>query len=344
MQLKRPFFALSSMSFAVLLGACGGGSSSSTEPTSTTISSTSSISGTVPGTLIEAFCSDGTYYKVQSTDDGSTEHPFTLELPSAVDCRLVMITNEDDENHKVISAISFDNGSSRGGLINLTTDFAMGFVNLPTTYVVNDDANGDHVLDSPIVQSITDIDGVQVREVSFDPLDEDGDDIPNYYEDDDGDGDYNGNDSDYDNSDDNDKDGIDDIYDHDDDNDGLKDEVDADDDNDGINDTDEDDHQDTVDTSVYTPVEDYTLTQGRLLASQCAQCHGTNGNSVNGWDSLAGESASELIEEMREIKAGDEDPIMQAQAHGYSDAEIQALAAWFASQTETEDSDDEDDD
>jgi len=42
------------------------------------------------GTLIEAFCADGTYYKVNSTESRSTQHPFTLALPTGVDCRLVM--------------------------------------------------------------------------------------------------------------------------------------------------------------------------------------------------------------------------------------------------------------
>ena len=84
-------------------------------------------------------------------------------------------------------------------------------------------------------------------------------------------------------------------------------------------------------------VSSYTVTTGRLLASQCAQCHGTNGRSVTDWDSIAGESASETIEEMREFQSGGEDePIMEAQAHGYSDAEIEALAAWLATQSSSE--------
>jgi cytochrome c553 len=77
-----------------------------------------------------------------------------------------------------------------------------------------------------------------------------------------------------------------------------------------------------------SPVVEYSLTAGRLLASQCAQCHGTNGNSVNGLESLAG--SDEVYDEMLEIRAGDEDPIMQAQAHGYTLSEIGALAAYFA--------------
>lgn len=71
---------------------------------------------------------------------------------------------------------------------------------------------------------------------------------------------------------------------------------------------------------------------GRLLASQCAQCHGTNGNGP-GFDSLAGMSASELSNEMREMKSRKiAEGIMDRQAHGYTDAQIQLIAAYFSGQ------------
>jgi cytochrome c553 len=92
-------------------------------------------------------------------------------------------------------------------------------------------------------------------------------------------------------------------------------------------------------TMTTTPVESYTITPGRLLAAQCAQCHGTNGVSTNDWDSIAGDSAAELVKDMLEIKEGDEDLIMQAQAHGYTDVEIKALAGWLATQTSPDDDD-----
>lgn len=72
---------------------------------------------------------------------------------------------------------------------------------------------------------------------------------------------------------------------------------------------------------------------GRLLASQCAQCHGTDGHSVTGIDSLAGESASEIVEEMQEMKQEPENDIMHKQALGYSDQEIQLIAQYFAGLT-----------
>jgi sulfide dehydrogenase cytochrome subunit len=70
---------------------------------------------------------------------------------------------------------------------------------------------------------------------------------------------------------------------------------------------------------------------GRLLASQCAQCHGTNGNG--GFEELAGESAREIYDELIEMKyrRGTES-IMDLAARGYGDAELRLIADWFASQ------------
>ena len=69
----------------------------------------------------------------------------------------------------------------------------------------------------------------------------------------------------------------------------------------------------------------------RLLAAQCYQCHGTGGNSVSDIDSIAGESASELTEEMLEMKySTDLNDIMHRQAMGYSEEQIRAVATYLA--------------
>ena len=350
MTISRPFM-LTSLSAALLLAGCGGGSSTSSSGDAT---SSAAITGTVPGTLIEAFCSDGSYYSTHSTDDGSSEHPFSLAIPSGLNCHVVMTTNEGDTANRIITPISVEYNGVTSALINTSVAFDFGYVPLLTdrddsSFV---DTNGDGVVDEPLVITPDVPVGANVVEASIDVLDSDNDGIPNVYEDDDGDGEFNYEDEDddddgiddVDETDDNDRDddGVDDLYDRDDDNDGISDDDDDDDDNDGIRDEEDDDHDDDDDTSSdtptdYTPVSAYTLTPGRLLAAQCAQCHGTNGNSTNGWDSIAGESAAELIEEMQEFKSGGEDePIMEAQAHGYSDAEIEALAEWLATQSSSE--------
>ena len=71
---------------------------------------------------------------------------------------------------------------------------------------------------------------------------------------------------------------------------------------------------------------------GRLLAAQCAQCHGTDGNSITDIERLAGESASDLLGELLDMKhSGDTDDIMIRQAKGYTDEELRKIAAYFAS-------------
>jgi cytochrome c553 len=70
---------------------------------------------------------------------------------------------------------------------------------------------------------------------------------------------------------------------------------------------------------------------GRLLAAQCAQCHGTDGNGP-GFDELAGKSASELYNELMEMKARAYiESIMDRQARGYTDAQLQLISDYFAS-------------
>ncbi len=70
---------------------------------------------------------------------------------------------------------------------------------------------------------------------------------------------------------------------------------------------------------------------GQLLASQCAQCHGTNGNGP-GFDELAGKSASELYGDLREMKAGAViESIMDRQARGYTDTQLRLIADYLSS-------------
>ena len=340
MKLRKLPFMLSGISMAILLASCGGGSSDATSST-TTATTSSVISGTVPGTLIEAFCADGTYYHVNSTNDGTTQHPFSLSIPNNVSCRLVMTTNENDPLNRVITAIQIDSGLVASGLINMSEDFDLGYIPLSLTRA-GVDLDGDGVADTPLRVPLTLPDGVVLLDVSSDSLDRDGDDIPDLYNDDDDDGEFNSEDADHITEGDTDGDGIDDLYDRDDDNDGFNDDVDSDDDGDGIPDSEDSDHDEDYESgtnTVYTPVTEYSVTAGRLLASQCAQCHGTNGSSTNSWDSIAGESAAELVSEMLEIQAGEEDPIMQAQAHGYTNDEIEALAGWLATQSSSDNDD-----
>lgn len=69
----------------------------------------------------------------------------------------------------------------------------------------------------------------------------------------------------------------------------------------------------------------------RLLASQCFQCHGMNGNSASGIEGIGGDSAAELVSEMLEMKySTDVNDIMHRQAMGYSEDQIRSIATYLA--------------
>lgn len=331
--MKTTSLKLSALAAGFILAGCGGGSSSTT---TTTTPQTSKISGTVPGTLIEAFCEDGSYYKVKSTENNTDEHPFEIEIPRTLSCSLVMTTNEDSETTKVVTQIGIITSDANGTLFTAAGDINLGHIPLAMDPSSINDANGDHVSD--------DILSIQVDSTSIvieleNPLDDDNDGLVNVYEDDDDDGISNHDDDDDDgdgevdvdndldddgidneNDVDDDNDGLHDDEDSDDDNDGLDDYLDSDDDNDGVDDEDEDSSNTTIDILLPTT---YTVNAGRLLGSQCAQCHGTNGVSSNEWDSIAGEA--DLANEIYE----DDEPIMSAQAHGYTSEEIILIGNWL---------------
>jgi|SRR4051812_18337648 sulfide dehydrogenase cytochrome subunit len=71
----------------------------------------------------------------------------------------------------------------------------------------------------------------------------------------------------------------------------------------------------------------------RDLAAACASCHGTSGASVQGMPYLAGQSSSYIVARMREFSSGKRRAtVMQQIAKGYTDAQIDALGAYFSAQ------------
>ena len=71
---------------------------------------------------------------------------------------------------------------------------------------------------------------------------------------------------------------------------------------------------------------------GRLLASNCFQCHGTNGVGP-GFDTIAGKSVDEIYNNLREMKS--ETPgndIMKAHARGYTDEQLRQISAYLSQQ------------
>jgi cytochrome c553 len=72
---------------------------------------------------------------------------------------------------------------------------------------------------------------------------------------------------------------------------------------------------------------------GKKLAADCASCHGADGNSPNEtWPTLAGQNAAYLARILAAYKSGGQkDPMMTPLAQDLSDADVQNLAAYFAS-------------
>lgn len=74
---------------------------------------------------------------------------------------------------------------------------------------------------------------------------------------------------------------------------------------------------------------------GRNLAATCANCHGTNGQALkgSGMDALAGQEKAKILQKLAEFKSGDKPAtIMHQIAKGYSDAQLDLIATYFAAQ------------
>ena len=75
-------------------------------------------------------------------------------------------------------------------------------------------------------------------------------------------------------------------------------------------------------------------TASRNLAASCAICHGTEGRAVTrDVVPLAGLPREHIVTQMKAFRDGARPAtVMHQIAKGYSDAQIDALAAWFAAQ------------
>lgn len=75
------------------------------------------------------------------------------------------------------------------------------------------------------------------------------------------------------------------------------------------------------------------VVQARSWAASCSNCHGTSGQAQAGMPTLAGMGKAELVSKMQDFKLGRRPAtIMQQLAKGYSDEQIEAIAAYFANQ------------
>jgi cytochrome c553 len=82
------------------------------------------------------------------------------------------------------------------------------------------------------------------------------------------------------------------------------------------------------------PVHSQDNAAARNLAAACAICHGTEGRAVTkDVIPLAGLPREHIASQMRAFRDGQRPAtVMHQIAKGYNDAQIDAMAAWFASQ------------
>jgi cytochrome subunit of sulfide dehydrogenase len=74
-------------------------------------------------------------------------------------------------------------------------------------------------------------------------------------------------------------------------------------------------------------------TLARNLAATCANCHNTTGRSVTGTPAIAGQSRELLAKALRDFKEGKRTAtIMHQLAKGYTDEQLELIAAYFAAQ------------
>jgi cytochrome subunit of sulfide dehydrogenase len=71
----------------------------------------------------------------------------------------------------------------------------------------------------------------------------------------------------------------------------------------------------------------------RGMAATCTHCHGTGGRSDGMTPSLAGVDKAHMAQQMKDFKTGKRPgTIMHQLAKGYTDEQIEQMAAYFAAQ------------
>ena len=82
-----------------------------------------------------------------------------------------------------------------------------------------------------------------------------------------------------------------------------------------------------------TPAHAQDANAIRGMAATCANCHGTEGRSSSAIPGLAGADKNVIVGQMQEFKSGKRaSTIMQQLARGFSDAQIEQIAGYFAAQ------------
>ncbi len=78
---------------------------------------------------------------------------------------------------------------------------------------------------------------------------------------------------------------------------------------------------------------DADLRAGSVLASNCANCHGTLGTAQGAMPSLAGQQKTYIVEQMRAFRDGKRPAtIMHQLAKGYTDQQVELIADFYSRQ------------
>lgn len=76
----------------------------------------------------------------------------------------------------------------------------------------------------------------------------------------------------------------------------------------------------------------YADPRARFMAANCSYCHGPDGKSRGAIPSLAGLEPGYFVAQMKAFKDGTRPgTVMKKHANGYTEAEYQAMAKYFAS-------------
>lgn len=76
-----------------------------------------------------------------------------------------------------------------------------------------------------------------------------------------------------------------------------------------------------------------TAARVRLLAANCANCHGTDGRSQGGVPALNGQAKDRIVGALQEFRSGQRPAtVMNQLVRGYTDEELDAVAGYFAAQ------------
>lgn len=75
--------------------------------------------------------------------------------------------------------------------------------------------------------------------------------------------------------------------------------------------------------------------KARSWAASCFACHGTEGRSEGEFPALAGKSKKDLLDALKEFKAGARKnaTVMHQHAKGYTDEQLDRIATYFSQQS-----------